>query len=289
MAQEQLHAGLLRPDGAEAQGLIEARQVAAELVEAPEVAPARAPVALIFDYDADWAWTVQPHGAGLSYFELVFDMYRALRRAGLSVDVLPPDPRGIEGYPLIAAPGLMHMPEALKAQLSDSGAVVVLGPRSGARDATMRIPVPLPPAMPGLDATVSHVESLRPDTPVALRSGGAIRAYREVLETGAEILEATEDGEAAAVVDGDLIYVAGWLDEAAMARLVREACARARLATLDLPPGVRRRDTGAERFWFNHGTRQQEVAGMTLRPLSVTREPLDRRGPTTARPDHPRA
>ncbi|SIO03676.1 beta-galactosidase [Vannielia litorea] len=272
MAQEQMHAGLLRPDSAEAQGLVEARQVAAELAEAPEVSPARAPVALIFDYDAEWAWAIQPHGAGLSYFELVFDTYRALRKAGHSVDILPPDPDLLEGYRLICAPGLMHMPDALKAALADSGAVVLLGPRSAARDASMRIPVPLPPALPGLDATVTHVESLRPDTPVTLKRSGTIRSYREVLETDAEVLETTAEGEAVVVAQDRLVYVAGWLDSDAMRWLIKLVSDRAGLQSLDLPENVRCRDTGTERFWFNYGTAPCEVYGKTLPPVSVKLE-----------------
>ncbi|WP_421905006.1 beta-galactosidase [Mameliella sp.] len=272
MAQEQMHAGLLRPDSAEAQGLVEARQVATELAEAPEVGNARAPVALIFDYDAEWAWSIQPHGAGLSYFELVFDTYRALRRAGHSVDILPPDPDALNDYNLIAAPGLMHVPDALKTALVESGAVVLLGPRTAARDGNMRIPVPLPPALPGLDVTITHVESLRPDTPVALDRGGTIRSYREVMANDAEVLETTTGGEAVVVAQGKLIYVAGWLDPDAMRRLIHVASDRAELACLDLPESVRCRDAGAHRFWFNYGTRAHGVQGRALPPLSVTWE-----------------
>lgn len=151
MAQEQLHAGLLRPDSAEAPALPEVRQVAAEIAQAPEVSLAQAPVALIFDYDADWAWTVQPHGRGLDYFWLVFDTYRALRALGLSIDILAPDTRDFSGYGMIIAPGLMHMPDTLKSALATAEGQVLLGPRTGARDGSMRIPNPLPPAMPGLD------------------------------------------------------------------------------------------------------------------------------------------
>lgn len=273
MAQEQMHAGLLRPDGSEAAGLDEARQVATEIAEAPDVSPTQAPVALIFDYDAEWAWRVQPHGRGLSYFELVFDTYRALRKAGLSVDILPPDAGQLEGYALVVAPGLMHMPEALKAALAQTSAVVMMGPRSGARDATMRIPVPLPPAMPGLDVTVRHVESLRPDTPVALPAGGHVRSYRDVIDGSAEVIERAEDGLPAIVAQGHLMYLAGWLDPVAMGRAVRMACERAGLATRDLPGGLRCRETGAETFWFNHDTRAHEIDGNTFAPLSVTRIP----------------
>ncbi len=274
MAQEQMHAGLLRPDSEAAQGLIEARQVAAELVEAPDTGTARAPVALIFDYDAEWTWAIQPHGAGLSYFELVFDTYRALRRAGHSVDILPPDPGALEDYKLILAPGLMHMPDALKTALAASGAVVLLGPRAAARDVSMRIPVPLPPAFPGLDVAVTHVESLRPDTPVALERGGAVRSYREVLDSDAEVLEATTEGDAVVVAQGQLLYVAGWFDPDAMRRLIQLASDRAGISWLDLPESVRCRDTDTDRFWFNYGTCTHEVRGKTLPPLSVTRQEL---------------
>lgn len=274
MAQEQMHAGLLRPDSAEAPGLAEVRQVADELAAAPQVRPSRAPVALIFDYDAEWAWAIQPHCAGLSYFELVFETYRALRRAGQSVDVLPPDPAALDGYKLIVAPGLVHMPDDLKAALTASGAIALVGPRTAARDASMRIPVPLPPNVPGLDVTVTHVESLRPDTPVSLERGGTVRSYREVLDTGAEVLESTTDGQAVVVAQGRLIYVAGFLDRDAMRRLITMASDRAGLETLDLPESVRCRDTGDERFWFNYGTQTEDADGRALPPLSVTREVL---------------
>lgn len=42
-AQEQMHAGLLRPDSVEAPGLAEVRRVAHELADAPDVAAMQAP------------------------------------------------------------------------------------------------------------------------------------------------------------------------------------------------------------------------------------------------------
>ena len=270
MAQELMHAGMLRPDSADAPAIVEAREVAAELTEAPDVAMAQAPVALIFDYEADWAWKIQPHGTGLSYFDLVFETYRGLRKLGLSVDILRPE-GDVTGYKLIAAPGLMYMPDALKTALADSGAVCLLGPRSGARNASLNIPVPLPPAMPGLDATVSRVESLRPDMPVPLASAGAVTLYREFIETSAEVIEISEDGHPVLIAQGELAYVAGWLDDVALKRVLDWACAQAGIETCDMPEGVRRRDTGAETFWFNYSQDTAKVAGITLPPISVKR------------------
>lgn len=271
-AQEQMHAGLLRPDSADAPAMAEVQQIVTELQDAPEVEPSRAPVALIFDYDADFAWTTQPHGDGLSYFDLVFEVYRALRGLGLSIDILPAGAGTFAGYGLILAPGLMHMDAALKQALADSGAQVVLGPRSGARDAEMTIPVPLPPAIPGLDVTVTHVESLRADMPLPLQAGGAVQRYRDVLEGTATAQEATPDGDSVVVKQENLTYVGGWLDQIAWRRVCQRACQTAGIETLDLPDGVRLRDCGAERFWFNYNAGDVTLNDLTLPAAGVLRQ-----------------
>ena len=273
-AQEQMHTGMLRPDSAAAPALTEATQVAKELADAPEVSPVQSPVALLFDYDAEFAWTIQPHGVDLSYFDLVFDAYRALRSNGLSVDILPVTTRDFSGYRLILAPGLMYMANPLKAALAEADAVTVIGPRSGARDDQMSTPVPLPPAFPGLDVTVSRVESLRADMPLPLAAGGAITGYNEVLETNAEIMETTTDGAPVMVTQGRLRYLAGWPEKTGFARIIASLCDDAGVATQTLPDAVRIRETGTERFWFNHDMQTHEVAGRNLPPLSVLREVL---------------
>lgn len=275
MAQEQMHAGLLRPDNAEAPAFDEARKVAAEIAKAPEVAPVQAPVGLIFDYESEWMWAIQPHAQGTSYFSLVFDTYRALRRAGLDVDILPPDAKALAGYKLILAPGLMYLPDPLRVGLLDSDAQVLLGPRTAARDTDFRIPLPLPPALPGLPVTVSRVESLRPDMPVSLRGGGAVQLYQEELEGEGTVLLETEAGAPVAVGEGGVVYLGAWLDDTGLDRLADMLCARADLAVHRLPEGVRTRTTATERFWFNHGTQAQIISGHTLGPADVLRVPLE--------------
>ncbi|MCP1170521.1 beta-galactosidase [Limimaricola litoreus] len=277
-AQEQLHSGLLRPDSQPAPGLEEAAQVAREIAQAPDVSPARAEVAIVFDYDADAAWAVQPHGAGLSYFGLVLDLYKAMRGLGLSIDILPATTRDFTGYRLIAAPGLMHMAEDLKSALAGLDAEVLIGPRSGARDGEFSIPVPLPPAFPGLDVTVAHIESLRPDCPVALEQGGGFSGYREVLEGAARVIERDAQGAPAMMREGRVSYLGGWPDRQAARRILAALCARAGLNTVELPEGIRRRDTARERFWFNHTTQAVQVEGLELPPISVTRLERDASG-----------
>ncbi|QTN37008.1 beta-galactosidase [Cognatishimia activa] len=273
MAQEQMHAGLLRPDSEEAQAMRDVRQMRDELTDAPEVQPAQARVGLIFDYDADAAWAVQPHGAGLSYFGLVFDAYKALRKLGLSIDILRPETRDFTGYDLILAPGLMHMSEDLKQALSQQNAQVLIGPRSGARDQDMTIPVPLPPALPGLDVTVDRVESLRPDSPETLSLSGAFMGYREILTGAATVTLTAQDGTAAVMSQGGMHYLAGWPDAEGWKTILTPLCAQAGLEVIDLPEGLRRRDTATETFWFNYAAHDVTFDGRDFAPASVTRDP----------------
>jgi beta-galactosidase len=269
-AQEQMHAGLLRPDSVPAEAFSEAETVMSELADAPDVSVAQAPVAIVFDYDADAAWAVQPHGAGLTYFGLVFDWYCSLRRLGLSVDFLPPHTRDFGGYQLVLAPGMMHMPDDLKAVLSAAEAQVIIGPRSAARDADFNIPTPLPPAWPGSDLTVARVQTMRPDMPVDLAGGGAVHGYLEQIEGGGEPVLATASGAPVAVrCAARVTYMAGWGDPAAHMRLIRDLVPD--LVVHEMPEGVRRRQTGTETFWFNYAAHPVEIEGQTLQAAGVLR------------------
>jgi len=270
-AQEQLHAGLLRPDSKEAFAMEEVRKVNAEMRDAPDVVSGQAPVAIVFDYDADFAWATQPHGRDLSYFGLVFHTYKALRRQGLSVDILPATTRNFYGYKLILAPGLMFMQDALKQALASCDSAVVYGPRAGARNGEMAIPVPLPPSIPNLDVTVAQIESLRSDIFVSLQSGGRVIRYREVLEGSAQVTLQSEAGEPVAMCQGNQTYLAGWLDDEALDQFIVTTCAAAQIKTLPMPDGVRIRTTKAERFWFNYTDQSVACHGIELEPAGVLR------------------
>lgn len=220
--QEQMHAGLLLPDGSPAPAFDEVKRVALEINDAPDVVKYRGDAAIVFDFDADFAWGVQPCGAGLDYFGLVFGFYRVLRKLGLKADILPATARDFSGYRVVVAPGLVCMGDELKDALRGSGVPVIFGPRSGARDDEMRIPVPLPPALAGFDVKVAGVETLPFDLPVGVRGGGFIEGYREFLETTADVIAADDDGNAVAVRDGDLCYLAARLDTLALKNILKQ-------------------------------------------------------------------
>ncbi|MDP4032425.1 MAG: beta-galactosidase [Pseudorhodobacter sp.] len=262
--QEQMHAGLLRPDSVAAPALDQAAAVAQELATMPEVEHAPAPVALVFDYASAWAWQTQPQGRDFDYFRLVFEIYKGLRRLGLSVDILPPGTPDLGGHKLLLAPGLATVSPALLAALAGFEGIALIGPRANCKTAAFATPVPLPPNLPGLDCTVARVESLPPDLPVPLKKGGNFLTWREKCEGGAQVLESTVDGWPAIMANGGVRYLAGWPDRAALARMLADACAELGLATETLPEGLRCRDTATHRFWFNYAAGAVTHAGITV-------------------------
>ena len=268
-AQEQMHAGLLRPDSAPAQAFGEAEQVARELTAMPDAGTARGDVALVFDYASDWALETQPQGRGFSYFWLVFHIYKGLRRLGLNVDIVPPDVADLSAYKLVLAPGTYTLSDPLKAALAAHQGTAILGPRTNAKTPDFAIPVPLPPALPGLDAVVARVESLPPDVPVPLAQGGALLHWREKLEGGAQVVEVAEDGWPALVAVGKLHYLGGWPDDQALTRILQRACDAEGIETDPLPEGLRRRDSATHRFLFNYNPVPAEWGGVSIPPAGV--------------------
>ena len=274
--QEQMHAGLLLPDRRPAVGLAEVARVARELEEAPEAGAGPARCALIYDYASAHAWEAQPQGADFDYFDLCFDIYCAMRRAGLSIDVLPPEGRDLGPYALVMAPGLLECSPGFLDSLNTCKGRVVLGPRAGQKTSELAIPVPMGPNLPGLRATVTRVESLPPFADVPLAAGGVVRRWFEALETDAEVFERTRDGRPVLAGGGRVGYLAGWPDARALDRIIRREAALGGLPTLDLPPGLRVRDTATHRFWFNYASEARTCGGRTVGPAGVRWEPLDR-------------
>ncbi len=254
-AQEQNHAGLLRPDSVAAPGLAEASQAAQDIAALGAMGAPPRSVALVFAYDAEWVTQIQPQGAGLSALWAAFACYAALRRLGLDVDIVAPGAR-LDGYALCVVPCLPIVPPALVAELERFAGEVVIGPRSGSRDADFAIPDNLAPGpLAGLfPAKVTRVESLRPGLSHPAADGRwAITRWFEEVESTAEAELVSADGRVALWRHARLRYLAAW-PEAGLADVVMERAARdAGLDGVALPEGVRTRRAGALRFAFNYG------------------------------------
>ena len=272
-AQEQMHAGLLRPDSVDAPALAEALQVAKEIGDAPNVEECTSQVALLFDYQSDWMWQTLPQGKDLEYFNLIYDNYRALRKLGLSIDILSPS-EDLSKYKLVVAPGLLHMSDDLKKQFSKRNGPTVVGPRSGSSTECLGLARPLGPNLPNTNVTTTRVETLRPDMPILLEGGGSVKGWNEILESSDNPFRIMANGDLAAVSSGNLTYLGGWFDDEALTEVFREICLKAEIAIVEMPEGLRRRETSKEMFWFNYGTKNVEVEGRTFPPQSVTRDTI---------------
>ncbi|WP_436399088.1 beta-galactosidase [Roseobacter sp. S98] len=266
-AQEQMHAGLRRPDNQPAPGEQEAAEVGRELQQMLDTDILQARVALVFDYPSEWAWATLPQGADFSYFRLVLDAYRALRKQGLSVDIVPSDATSLEGYALVLIPGLATVPPALMD--AARGRTVLLGPRTNAVTDELRIPDPMGPAIPGLDITVARAESLPPgiSRPVAHR--GNVQSWVETLEGSATVSLADDSGEPVMVSDGQTHYLGAWPDDRLWSEIITGLAAQADVDLIPMPDGLRIRDTQHHRFAFNYGPEAVDFNGDTIAPAGV--------------------
>ena len=268
-AQEQMHSGLLRPDSEPAPGFDEAARVAAELKSMPDVAAAPAPVALVFDYAAAWAFDTQPQGRDLDYVWTVFQTYRALRQLGQSVDILPPDTADLSGYALVLAPGLVTAHPAFLIALTTLTGTAILGPRFNARTADFAIPLPLPPNIPGLDVQVARIETPRPDMPIAVKGGGNVIRWSETLIGTCVPVYTAEAGSPVMVRDGAVCYLGGMPDEVLWERILSDALSAQGVPITQMPEGVRQRHTGAGRFVLNYGPEAATFDQFTLPAAGV--------------------
>ncbi len=267
-AQEQMHAGLLTPGNRPAPALAEAHQTADDLATLGEIQQEQARVAILFDYASDWAWATQPQGAGFDYFRLVFSAYRALRRAGLSVDFVPANAIP-DGYAMIFAPGLATVDEDLEQRLSDACDLAILGPRAGAITSDFQIPAAGRPGLKGLDCEVDLVETLPPNILRPVAGGGSAQHWIDRVSGAAPDLLSFEDGTSALKGDGGLWYLAGFPNEALWDRVIAMAAETTGLTLHPLPDGLRKRETAQQVFLINYNADPVEWDGHRIAGCDV--------------------
>lgn len=314
-AQETMHAGLLRHDGTPDRAYEEARRVARDLeadgaeperdvraaLDATASATPRPRVAILFDYEDQWAAEIQPHAAGFGYWSEVFAFYFPLRSLGVDVDLVPKKLAGrpaadggrdLAPYRLLVAPAMQLVDDDLAARLGryvKDGGRLLLGPRSGAKTLSgLAHPAAPGPLRELVGARVTRVDALRPGVTRTLRLTDDDAALR--YRTWADLLE-PEEGETLAVYDdpayrGAAAYVrrGSGAGEARMlgASLEPEAMVEALSPWLEelgldprpLPEGVRR--SGA--WLLNFMDHEVHVDGVTVPAHGAVRAPADTRG-----------
>ena len=257
-AQEQMHAGLNRPDDQPDVASLEAAEALRALkMIGDEASSEQSDVALIFDYEAQWLFETQPQGRSFNYAQLAFLFYTALRRMGLNVDIVGPN-ASLTGYKLIVVPSLPIVPEALVEQLYDTPAEIVIGPRTGSKTQHLQIPTNLAPGplKDMLKTKVWRVETLRAGLTHSGNVNGmsfSTASWKEHVETDANIVAEHHDGSPAMLRADNATYLPVWPDLNLLSMAIDEAAKRQGLPCLNLPEGLRVRRLGEFAFAFNYG------------------------------------
>ena len=257
-AQEQMHAGLLRPDSKDDVAVAEVRQASAEI--AALVGDAGEPVkqiALLFDYQSDWVTDIQPQGKGFSALRQAFEFYSALRQLGLNIDIVAPG-RSLDGYAMVVVPCIPIIPDALVDQLTAFTGQVLVGPRSGSKTADFTIPADLPPGplQSLLPLTVTRVESLRPALNEAV-GDGSVSQWLEHIETSLSAEWSTDSGKGICYRNGNVRYLAACVDTPLLKTVFGRMAIEAGLTAITMHEDIRIRRNGNLVYAFNYGTQPQ--------------------------------
>jgi beta-galactosidase len=256
-AQEQMHAGLNLPNGEPDQASFEAAQVVQELSALTfEVVP-EAKVAVVYDYEAAWALRIQPQGNDFHYPEIVLQFYRAFRRLGLNVDVIP-QRAPLDPYSVVAIPPLPIVQPELVASLKKFTGQVLIASRTGSKTADFQIPQELPPGplQELIPISVLRVESLPEFAPIVVRWNSALfecHGWLEHVRTDLTPFIRLPNGQGVAYVHGKIRYLAILPDQTLLDGIVEELARAEHLKVDTLPSDIRSRDRGGLRYFFNYG------------------------------------
>ncbi|MEL6737513.1 MAG: beta-galactosidase [Pseudomonadota bacterium] len=260
-AQEQMHAGLLRPDSSEAEAAPQVRTAAKAIEQLGANDPAPAQAALVFSYEAAWVCGIQPQGASFRYLELAFEWYSALRRHGRDIDIVSPD-ADLSAYPIVLVPTLPIVPDGFVERLAKLSCPVLIGPRTGSKTHSFSIPDGLAPgALRDLiPLTITRVESLR-DGVADEGTGWSIARWREDIETDL-VPEYSTQSDGVVFKHKNLRYLSAWPDAVLLDRCLARMADEAGVALTKLPEGLRVRRTASHIFAFNYSNASINTAGL---------------------------
>ena len=273
-AQEQMHAGLERPDHAPAMAHAEVKKATSDLSQLDGLdQTTQADVAIVFSYETFWLFEAQPQGANWRYPEIVFSWYTALRRFGLNVDFIHPK-MDIDAYKLVIVPSMPIIDRGFLQRVEQTNSIVLFGARSGSKTQTLTIPDSLAPGdlQHLIPIKITHAESL-PDF-VQLPA-----AYRGTEINGTKWLDHIEtslDPEISSGANGllyrhnNVLYLTTQPDAAFLASLISAITQDMGIETHLLPPDLRMRKNGDLCFLFNYGPEKASLpSGLDIAPQSI--------------------
>ncbi|MEH6609754.1 MAG: beta-galactosidase [Halioglobus sp.] len=285
-AQEQMHAGLLRPDNSKSDAWAQVEQSIADIERIACLTQNSEPadIAIIAETQSQWVTDIERQSGAYDYNKVQFSYYRALRELGLNVDFISSD-SDFSPYKLVLAPSLPIVDADFVERAQTAGTIFIFGPRSGSKTADFSHPANLAPGLlqAVLPIQVLSVETLRADCQEPLKWNN--QQYRcgiwreEISCDGGEILAFYEDGSAAAIAKDQFIYLATLTDNQFLKAFFAAQCATLDITIYDLGEDVRVRRRGDLMFAFNYSEQPQTLnvpedakfilGGETIEPRDV--------------------
>jgi beta-galactosidase len=265
-AQEQMHAGLLRPDRSRADAWAEVETVVEILaaLEGLDLPPPRAAVAMVVDVTAQWVSEIEVQGKGYNTNTLQFQFYKVLRKLGVAVDIVGPD-ADLRRYQLVVVPSLPIVPKTLINACQSTGALVLFGPRSGAKTDEFQIPADCAPGVLQqlIEVRVNSVETLRPEVTEPFTYRGEpvhSRLWCEDLTVGnAEVAAHYQEDRPALVRGGRFAYLATLTDDAFLDLLLADLLEECGIGSNPPPKDVRLMRRGEVTFAWNYGNVPRQI------------------------------
>jgi beta-galactosidase len=251
-----MHSGLNLPNREPDIGAIEVRQTADELSRLDLAPSVPAETALVYDYEAAWTLAIQPQRERFDYFAVVLSFYRALRRSGLNIDILPQGAQ-LDAYKLVVIPPLPIVFASLMESLKRCNGQVLIGPRTGSKTSNFQIPAELPPGplQAMMPMKIVRVESL-PDfvsLPLAWNSVDyQCHSWLEHVRTDLEPFIQLANGHGVAYRNGKITYLATLPEQSLLDKIVEDLLNAEGFKFSEIPAGVRVRTRGQHRFFFNY-------------------------------------
>lgn len=141
-------------------------------------------MAFVFDYTSVWVWAIEPYSGSwnvksatytsvaVNYYDLVYLFFSALRRLGLSVDIISTD-QSLAGYKMVVVPSLPIIPDAFNAALKAYSGPVIFGPHTGSKDANFANAAGLNPSAGALRDRLP-MRVTRVETPPSYAGSGVV-------------------------------------------------------------------------------------------------------------------
>jgi len=273
-AQEQMHAGLLLPQGGEATAAAQVRQVNEEIAQLShcELYNDKAPAAIVMDYVGLQMQAVQqPADHSQHALTYTLTIYSALRSCGLDVDVVAPE-ADLSGYAIVCIATSTYLSESLTDKLNAIDGNVLLFPQSGSRTTEFSIPSNLPPGhgQSLIPLRVVQVDTVPKDFRWQLDNQMVASEWREMVVS--EIAPHTHfaDGWGCLYEHGKTTYINARLNSASLVHVLQPILAKHAITATHLPRGVRTRRRGNVQFLFNFGPDSFTIDTKTCQALGVT-------------------